>query len=42
MEVIHCNFLSVKHGFPDSEVFLQAGYYVIMTSTDSERATVTS
>jgi len=26
MKVIHCNFLSVNHGFRDNEFFLQAGY----------------
>jgi len=26
MKVIKCNFLSVKHGFRDNEMFLQAGY----------------
>jgi len=30
MKVIYCNFLSVKQGFRDNEVFLQAGYDVIV------------
>jgi len=33
MKVIHCKFLSVKHGFQDNEVFLQAGYDVSVIST---------
>jgi len=32
MKVNHSNFSSVKHGFPDNEVLLQAGYDVILIS----------
>jgi len=53
MKAIYCNFLSVKDGFRDNEVYLQAGYDVIVIwppggrfmryfSMDSERATMTS
>jgi len=30
--IFYCNFSSVKHGFRENEVFLQAGYDVIVIS----------
>jgi len=32
MIVIHSNFFTAMHGFRDNEVFLQAGYDVIVIS----------